>query len=266
MNPQDQQQPNPTNAQSSPNPQTPEYSQSAPQGYDPNVAQQNYQQGQQTAPGQPQVVYMTRPHDPPRQEMSAEQLQRHEECKKKFPKLNLSEGEYVIALVKRHPIGLIQIWAAVAAVVIALFALVAIIAYSQNNASVSEVTSATTLKPEILAIPAVLLSLLAVLFAVIASFVYRSNDFYLTNESVIQHIQTSLFNMREQTISLGSIEDVSYAQNGIASHIFNYGQIRLSTVGDEDTYTFNLASTPHKQVVLLNNAVESFKLGRPVQG
>jgi hypothetical protein len=46
--------------------------------------------------------------------------------------------------------------------------------------------------------------------------------------------------------------------------ILDYGSIRLSTEGDETTYRFNYVSNPKKQIALLNNAVEAFKLGRPV--
>jgi uncharacterized membrane protein YdbT with pleckstrin-like domain len=90
--------------------------------------------------------------------------------------------------------------------------------------------------------------------------------FYLTNESVIQNIQIGLFNKRLQTVSLGNVEDASFTQNGILSHIFGYGSIRLSTEGEETTYRFDWASHPERQIAILNNAVEAFKHGRPVEG
>lgn len=90
------------------------------------------------------------------------------------------------------------------------------------------------------------------------------NRFFLTNESVIQEIQISLFSKREQTVSLMNIEDSSYSQKGILQTLFNYGSIRLSTEGDETTYRFNYVADPKNQVAVLNNAVEAFKNGRPV--
>jgi uncharacterized membrane protein YdbT with pleckstrin-like domain len=98
----------------------------------------------------------------------------------------------------------------------------------------------------------------------IAIWVYLRNTFYMTNESVIQEIQTSLFSRREQTVSLGSIEDASFRQNGIVQTLFNYGTIRLSTEGEETTYRFQYVSNPKAQIAKLNNAIESFKNGRPV--
>ena len=98
----------------------------------------------------------------------------------------------------------------------------------------------------------------------IAIWVYMQNRFFLTNESVIQEIQISLFSKREQTVSLMNIEDSSYSQKGILQTLFNYGSIRLSTEGDETTYRFSYVADPKNQVAVLNNAVEAFKNGRPV--
>jgi hypothetical protein len=98
----------------------------------------------------------------------------------------------------------------------------------------------------------------------IAVWVYMNNKFFLTNESVIQEIQTSLFSRHEQTVSLINIEDASFQQHGILQTMLNYGSIRLSTEGDETTYRFEYVSNPKEQIATLNNAVEAFKNGRPV--
>lgn len=97
-----------------------------------------------------------------------------------------------------------------------------------------------------------------------AVWVYLRNTFYLTNESVIQEIQHSLFSKHEQTVSLGSIEDASYRQVGVFQTAFNYGTIRLSTEGEETTYRFQYVDNPKEQIAILNNAIEAFKNGRPV--
>jgi uncharacterized membrane protein YdbT with pleckstrin-like domain len=110
-------------------------------------------------------------------------------------------------------------------------------------------------------------SLLILLFLIggyIAVWVYRNNTFFLTNESVIQEIQTSLFSRLEQTVSLVNIEDASFTQKGLLQNLFNYGSIRLSTEGDETTYRFDFVADPKQQIATLNNAVEAFKNGRPI--
>jgi membrane protein YdbS with pleckstrin-like domain len=210
---------------------------------------------------QPQVVYMTRPLEPSRQPMSPEIQQKHEESKRAYPNLNLSQGEYIISAVKRHPIGLISIWIVTFVIILSLCAVVGVIAAVTRSSNFG----GNSIPIMYLAIPAVLVSMIVLMFGFISSWIYRGNRFYLTNESVIQHIQTSLFSQREQTISLANIEDASFSQDGIMSHIFNYGLIRLSTQGDETTYRFTLASSPQQQIALLNNAVEDFKNVRPME-
>ena len=99
----------------------------------------------------------------------------------------------------------------------------------------------------------------------IAVWIYLQNQFFMTNESVIQEIQQGLFSRHEQTVSLGSVEDVSFIKSGLLQSILDYGMIRLSTEGEETTYRFSYVANPKKQTAILNNAVEAFKNGRPVE-
>ncbi len=216
-----------------------------------------WQQGPQPGGQQPQMVFVSRPLEPQRMEMSSEARRRHEESKARYPQLNLSEGEYIISVVSRHPIGLLRIWAIVGLLIALLLGVAGLFSVGLGGGE--------PLFPEtVVLIPVLLLSMLILLFGFMEMSVYNGNQFFLTNESVIQQIQTSLFSKREQTVSLGNIEDASYTQHGILPHMFNFGMIRLSTEGDETTYRFDYASHPKKQVATLNNAVEAFKNGRPV--
>jgi hypothetical protein len=202
-----------------------------------------------------QVVQVTRPLDPAAPTITPETLKKHEASVAKHPTLNLSKGEYIISEVRRHWIGLfgsIVIGALLALLVIAGLAMYPTLVPSGNPPF------------DALLLPAALLLVLIGLGTYIVAWVYLNNKFFLTNESVIQEIQTSLFARNEQTVSLSNIEDASYTQSGILQLIFNYGSIRLSTEGDETTYRFHYVSNPKKQIALLNNAVEAFKNGRPV--
>lgn len=220
-------------------------------------AQKNVAEGDTS----PQVVYMTRAVDPHQQEVSPEIKAKHDESIKRYSHLNLSDGEYVISAVKRHPIGLVSIWAVVAVAVLVIF-----IGFPMLLSN-STIFGDRGLPAQAVVSGGIVLLLAAVLFVlggVIATVVYQANRFYLTNESVIQHIQTSLFSKKDQTISLANIEDASYRQQGILQTLLNYGSIRLSTEGEETTYRFNFVANPKKEIDRLNNAVEAFKNFRPV--
>lgn len=220
------------------------------------------QENPENSGGQPQVVYMTRAVDPHQQEVSPEVKAKHEVSKKQYPYLNLSEGEFVILAVRRHPIGLVSIWGIVAVAVLITFIGFPVLLNSGNFLGKG-------LSGEAMMSGSLVLLLTAVLFilgGIISTVVYQANRFYLTNESVIQHIQTSLFSKKDQTISLQNIEDASYRQRGILQMLLNYGAIRLSTEGEETTYRFNFVANPNKVIDRLNNAVEAFKNFRPISG
>jgi hypothetical protein len=216
-------------------------------------------QPQQPTPPAP-VVQVMRPISPEKAIVSAEDQKRHEESKEAYPTLNLSTGEHVINAVRRHPIGLV-LPLGLGTVLIGL-ALGVLVNYNALVGSMNLIGLPVDVST--VAIPILLLCIAVGLGMFISWYVYVSNKFFLTNESVIQEIQYSLFSRLEQTVSLASIEDASFTQNGILQHLFDYGDIRLSTEGDETTYRFSYVANPRGHIDELNNAVEAFKNGRPV--
>jgi len=209
----------------------------------------------------PQVVHMSRPAEPIKPVISAEAKKRHERSKRLYPTLNLTESEYVISAVRRHPIGLI-IPLAIGTMVIAL-ATSLLMNYDSFVEYFNIVGKAADI--ETVTLPILLFNVLVALGMFIVYYVYVNNKFFLTNESVIQEIQLSLFSRLEQTVSLSNIEDASYTQTNILQTLFNYGSIRLSTEGDETTYRFTYVANPKAHLATLNNAVEAFKNGRPTE-
>lgn len=209
-----------------------------------------------------QAVHMARPVEIGKPFISDSTKIKHDQSKQLYPSLNLSEGEYVIVAVKRHIIGIfLQLASSVALISLALSVLF------NYDFIVKEFSLTGPLaKSAVVSLVILLVIILIGLFTYVAYFVYSNNRFYLTNESVIQQIQTGLFNRREQSISLGSIEDASYTQKGLLQEMIDYGSIRLSTIGDEMSYRFTYVAGPKKIIDILNSAVESFKNGRPVSG
>lgn len=254
MNPQQPPQPTPP---SDPNDATPQ-----PVAYDsqgrPLYAAPPPLGSQPTSP--PRYVHLSRATEPDKPELSPELQRKHDESVKLYPALNLSEAEYVISAVRRHPIGLmlpVGMTIFLVALIVAL-----LIVYPEM------VSSLGLMRPPaygLVLLAGGALALLIALGGYIAAWVYRNNRFFLTNESVIQEIQLGIFSRHEQTVSLANIEDASFRQQGLLQSILNYGSIRLSTEGDETTYRFNYVANPKRQIAILNNAVEAFKNGRPLE-
>ena len=226
----------------------------------------------QTAPGhnydpqiraqyanEPKVVHAKRNPEAANLSVSDQYKQLHTQSVQRYPHLNLSEGEFVILDVKRHPIGLFMPIFATALILIVI--VIGLIIYPADTNDLVPLTIPTY---ERIILPALLLMMLVGVGGGIAVWVYLQNQFYMTNESVIQEIQHSLFSRHEQTVSLGSIEDASFRQSGILQMLLNYGTVRLSTEGEETTYRFAYVANPRRHVAILNNAIESFKNGRAV--
>lgn len=187
--------------------------------------------------------------------IDSETMAKHEESKKKYPELTLSKGEYVVAVVRRHPIGLVFIWAFILLIVGLLTA--ALMWYSANTQVVSGFLLGA-MPPDISGLMPLFLIFLAFLGlgGLIATIIYVDNRFYLTNESVFQFLRTGILQTKMQVINLINVEDASHEQNGILQNLFNYGTIRLSTQGQETVYHFYYVGRPRHIVNMVNDTSE----------
>lgn len=207
------------------------------------------------------VIHVSRSLEPQKQEISPELEAKHKKSSEMYPDIDLSESEYVLKVARRHPIGLLmQLSVSLVIFLIAFFPIIFADAFNTflyDNIGI-EIPS------YIFSLTSLLLIACAIGVGAVSFYVFKNNKLYLTNESVIQRVQISLFSKQEQSVSLGSIEDSSYKKSNILQTIFNYGDVRLSTVGDETTYRLSYVSNPKEYMSTLDHAVEAFKNGRPI--
>ena len=97
----------------------------------------------------------------------------------------------------------------------------------------------------------------------VAHSIYIANEMYITNHRAIHKSRTSLFANSTNIIKLSRVEDVSFRQQSLFEHIFSIGTLRMSTVGDETTYTFNWLATPQDEVKIISHLVYANKHGQP---
>lgn len=208
-----------------------------------------------------EVVQVTRANDPVPVTVSPEMQKKHDESMRAYPFLNLSDGEYVVVNVKRHSIAIIAIWLVTALISsFILFAWWFIMANPGSDASLldQDAASAATMI-------AIGLVVLFIVIGWITVVIFKGNKLFLTNESAIQEIQTSLLAKKEQTINLENIKDVSFDQKGLWPQLFGYGTLRLSTEGDQQEYVFSYAQNPRYYTSVMNNVVEAVQYGRPIE-
>jgi len=178
---------------------------------------------------------------------------KHARSAKDYPDINLEPDEHVVLHITRSRIGIIAIWTMAAFCVILLSLALILIA---NNIKMEDTmltlddTSLGYLRIAIFALYAIILA-----GGIIGHSIYNANEMYITNRRAIQKSRTSLFANSTNIIELRRIEDVSFRQETLFDHLFQLGILRMSTVGDETTYTFRFLDTPHDEVKIISHLV-----------
>lgn len=178
----------------------------------------------------------------------------HARSAKDFPEIDLEENEWVVLHIVRSKIGLILIWAGeIAGFILLTIALVLLLTGDTSALGLNQ-TAIGYLYIIIFA----LYALLAV-SGILGTVIYKSNHLYITNHRAIQKSRPSLFVNSTNIIDLQGIEDVSFRQAGLMDQIFKLGTIRMSTVGDETTYTFKYVDTPRDEIKTITSLIHKIK-------
>lgn len=155
---------------------------------------------------------------------------RHERSVKDFPGVRLEEDEYVEFAFSRAKICLFGILGSVALGLIII--LLAFLFVLMQQARLDEMGR------HFMFIILFALLAAAVLIGLVALRIYNGNKLIITNKHVIQFVMNTLVSTSVNIIDLGSVEDASFRQDTMMQKLFHFGTLRLSTVGDETTYTF----------------------------
>lgn len=173
----------------------------------------------------------------------------------KLPEIQLEEGEKIELDIRRSKLGCLAIYGGMALAFILLTAVSIAVprwfANKHNNLLFAANGGAVIY---LYLIFATLYLLLAVVGVVMLR-VYKGNRLVVTNKRLIQYSVLSLFAQSTNVIDLTSVEDVSFKQSNFLEYIFKIGTIRMSTVGDETTYTFDYVDTPTDELALITHLV-----------
>ena len=176
---------------------------------------------------------------------------RHERSVKDFPFLELEDNEYVEYAFKRARIWLNLILGGLAAGLIFILFAFLLVLLGKDSLDTTGVSF----------LYIILGSLLLAVFAigVFTLIVYHGNKLFITNKHVIQMTMLSPMASSVNMIDLSSIEDTSFSQNGIMQKMFGYGMFRLSTVGEETTYTFKKSDITPEELRAVSKLVTKAK-------
>ena len=177
------------------------------------------------------------------------------------PEIDLEPDEYVVLHIKRSQVGIAGIWITVGLLIFALCIILIVFAQNNNLNNTLFIVNEQSMGFLRLAVLAVLAMI--IFGGIVAQSVYKANQLYITNYRAIQKSRTSLFANSTNIIKLSRVEDVSFRQQSLFEHIFSIGTLRMSTVGDETTYTFNWLATPQDEVKIISHLVYANKHGQP---
>lgn len=151
----------------------------------------------------------------------------------------LEPGERLLTVVHRHPIGIIILYLEAVLGVGALAALLIVVAPSALKDLSSEANR--------LLIGGVVFAVAILIFVLfVATYVYRQSRLILSDKSVIQVLQKSLFIRNVSRLSMSNVEDVTAEQRGILATIFGFGTLVIQTAGEMDNFIFPTCPNPNE--------------------
>ena len=181
----------------------------------------------------------------------------HARSAKDFPEIDLEQDEHVVLHIRRSRIGVIFIWTVVALMIIALS--ITLILLAASNGSNNSVFSMNELSLRYLRLGIFALYVVIFFGGLIGQNIYNSNQIYVTNHRLIQKSRNSIFAHSTNIIELRRIEDVSFRQSSLIDNLFHIGMLRMSTVGEETTYSLKYVDTPRDEVKTISHLVYECK-------
>lgn len=144
----------------------------------------------------------------------------------------VDSDEQLLAIIKRHPFGIIKIYAMM---ILGIGAAGSLVYYLLPNFFVREEN------PEIysaIAIIAGVVIALLVVILVVATIVYTQSKLVVTDKTITQTLQIGLFNRKVSQLAVSNIEDVTANKNGFFPTILNFGKLFVETAGEQENFHF----------------------------
>ncbi len=165
----------------------------------------------------------------------------------------LQPGEHEICCIKRHPIGIVSVYAMCALIAVVIAALV----FGLGPSVSSTADSRQVMIVEALVF--IIVTAVCAVFALISNKIYWGNTWTLTTDSLTQVDQLGLFRRQSSQLSLENLEDVTSEQNGLLPRMFNYGLLRVETAGESSKFMFPFCPNPNYYASQILSAREVFE-------
>jgi uncharacterized membrane protein YdbT with pleckstrin-like domain len=149
----------------------------------------------------------------------------------------LEPGEQILTVIRRSYIGLVGIYLVAFLAVGAITTLAIVLSPDTFNTSSSNISGSLS---AVILVAAIFL----VLVLYTATYVYRQSRLLITDRSLVQIMQKTLFNRKVSRLSMSNVEDVNEEQRGFISSFFNYGTLTIETAGAKENFVFTMCPNP----------------------
>lgn len=150
----------------------------------------------------------------------------------------MDQDEKLLAVIKRHPFGIIKLYVQLLVALVAIGGLI----YFVLPGLFSSGDTNTNVYPMVGAAVAIVAGLI-LLIAFFATIIYGQNQLVVTNKTITQTLQISLFNKKISQLAVSSIEDVTADTDGLFQTLLNYGKLLVETAGEQENFHFDYC--PH---------------------
>lgn len=172
---------------------------------------------------------------------------------------NIDDDEQVLAVVRRHPFGIVKLY-------------IQVIVGLLGSAALIYVLLPGAFPPEdygtlytFIGIAAVVVGIVMLFIVAIATILYNMSQLVITDKTITQTIQVSLFNRKVSQLAVSSVEDVTANKNGFFPTIFNYGRLLIETAGEQENFHFDYCPHADHYAKLVLETRQQYMGGRELE-
>lgn len=167
----------------------------------------------------------------------------------------IDDDEKLLAVIKRHPFGIMKLYVqsfiGLAAAGGLIYYLLPEFIGLDNNSIIYN----------ILGIAAVAVVGMMLFIVFIATVIYYQSQIVLTDKTITQTLQTSLFSKKTSQLAISSVEDVTAHENGFFPTMLGYGSLLIETAGEQENFHFDYCPHADHYAKLVLEARQQF-MGR----
>lgn len=171
----------------------------------------------------------------------------------------VDDDEKLLAVIKRHPFGIIKLYFQV---ITALIGAGSLLYFVLPGAFAPEDYPQLY---SIIGIAGVLIVIFMVVIVLIATILYNKSELIVTDKTITQTIQVSLFSKKTSQLAMSSVEDVTAHQDGFFPTIFNYGRLLIETAGEQENFHFEYCGHADHYAKLILEARQEFMGSRELE-